>query len=104
MPRKSKRNKVNPAAIVGLGGMTQHIDGSETVTLLVPGVPLDQVENIGRACARAILAVMEWPDEEAAAMTQRVVDHLAKELADAARHPIPSEAPRRGELDDDIPF
>jgi hypothetical protein len=104
MPRKKKRDKISPAAIVDLGGMTQHVDGSETVTLLVSGVPLDLVENIGRVCARAILAAMEWPDDEAAAMTQRVVDHLAKELADAARHPIPSEAPRRGDMDDDIPF
>jgi hypothetical protein len=80
-----------------IGARKRLIDGTETATLLVPDVPLDRVQDIGKVCALTILATLDWPEEDAAAMARRVTDHLAEEPRQVRRADT-------SDLDDGIPF
>ena len=73
---------MQPADVLSIGTLFRQSSGLETVSLTLPLVPTDQVEPIARACALAVLSVMGWPPDDAAAMAQRVCDDLARELAD----------------------
>jgi hypothetical protein len=88
MPRKQKPKfdpqSVHPARIVDLAALSYDSEGYRHVTLLLPGVPPNQVEAIGHACARAILGVLEWPDDKAAELAERVRKHLADEWQTAS--------------------
>lgn len=100
-------DKVHPAGIVDLGNVGHDRDGYAHATLLLPGVPPSQVEAIGHACAVTILHVLNWPDDKAAAMAERVRTHLAKELHMAMApglEPLPVTKDFERDMDDGIPF
>jgi hypothetical protein len=115
MPRRKSPafdpRRVDPWRVVVLGDLREY-DGKLEATLELPRVPVEMVEEVGRACAMAIMAVMKWPEDKAAIVAQRVCEELADHIKQVTSTMTPEHraavkqllSEPREDLDDDIPF
>lgn len=115
MPRRKKPwhdiDNIDPAAVIDFGGIdarrNRRRDWHLSASLVLRDVPPDRVEQIGHACALAVLKVLDWPDDKAALMAERVRSHItarfAEEIEERGAGLLPKNRPDN-DLDDGIPF
>ena len=100
---------IDLAHVVGLEGVRVH-DGKLTATLVLPNIPVELVDSIGRACAMAVLKAANLPDDHAAEVAQHVCADLAEWIErltpDAIKEAEFLEANPKlpADLDDGLPF